>query len=252
VQRGHDPKGYALYAYGGMGPAFGAISAAELSIGRVVVPPHPGLFSALGLLVADLKRIYRETSFAAVADDTPGLVEETFARMRTAAVRELETYGCHADEIVFEHALEMRFRGQGFELIAPVDPGRLGSEGAGYLQSAFRAVHLDRYGTSPPNEHVEIVTYRLVAQVASRSDVLQRISRASSGRGGGRTQKGTIIWRGRERECRFALREDLAVGARLEGLSIIEEPTATTLVPPGWSATVHQTGAVILERAEPW
>ncbi len=72
VQRGRDPKGYVLYAFGGMGPVVAALVAEELGIRRVVIPPLPGLFSALGLLVADLKREYRETGFLPVSADAPG------------------------------------------------------------------------------------------------------------------------------------------------------------------------------------
>jgi N-methylhydantoinase A len=82
VQRGHDPKAYTLYGYGGMGPMISALAAEELKIRRVIVPPHPGLFSALGLLVADLRRIFRETEILPLAPDAGARIEETFARLR--------------------------------------------------------------------------------------------------------------------------------------------------------------------------
>jgi N-methylhydantoinase A/oxoprolinase/acetone carboxylase beta subunit len=140
VQRGRDPKGYVLYAYGGMGPVVAALVAEELGIRRVVIPPLPGLFSALGLLVADLKREYRETGFLPVAEDAPDRVEEAFSRMEAEARRELAGYGSSPDEIEWERHLEMRSRGQGFELRAAVDLDGLRAEGHRYLVDLFEHV----------------------------------------------------------------------------------------------------------------
>ncbi len=82
TQRGHDPRAYALYAYGGMGPLVGALVAEEIGITRVVVPPHPGLFSALGLLVADLERTYRQTSIARLTGES---IPDVLADLRPTA-----------------------------------------------------------------------------------------------------------------------------------------------------------------------
>jgi N-methylhydantoinase A len=247
VQRGHDPKGYGLYGYGGMGPMLGALAAEDLGIRRVVVPPHPGLFSAVGLLLADLKRVYRETGFTPVCDGTAIRIDQTFARMREAALAEFADYGCAPDQVQWEHLLEMRYSGQGFELLAPIDLVRVEREGRRYLLDLFRETHRARYGTAPANDRIEVVTYRLVAQVPRGRDTLDRLPSGAPPGTRAEIETGEIVYRGERRPCRYVWRPSLSVGTRIDGLAVIEEPTATTLVPSGWHATVGRVGALILE-----
>ena len=250
VQRGYDPRGYVLYGYGGAGPMLGALVAEELGIGRVVVPPHPGLFSALGLLVADLKRVYRETAFQPVGEGSPAAIEAAFGRMREAALAEFAGFGCAPKTVEWEHYLEMRYRGQGFELLAPLDLARLADEGAAYLMALFNETHRARYGTAPANQRVEVVTHRLVALVPGSRAVLEQLEEAVQSDAAPDVEDREIVYRGARAACRFAWRDSLPAGHALDGLAIIEEPTATTLVPPGWRATVGAAGALVLERGD--
>ena len=247
VQRGRDPKGYALYGYGGMGPALAAQVADELGITRVVIPPHPGLFSSLGLLVADVKRVYRETGFLAVDADAPTKIVDGFERMRAAALQEFEAYGSKSADMNWEYLLEMRSRGQGFELLCPIELDRLKAEGPAYLAGLFRDTHIARYGTAPINDHVELVTYQLVANVPGSRGVLDRLSPPRSSAAPKRDD-GAIRFRHDRSTCPFAWREELPQGWRQKGLAVIEEPTATTVVPPGWTASVGILGALELTK----
>lgn len=246
VQRGHDPKRHALYGYGGMGPMIAALVAEELKIGRVVVPPHPGLFSALGLLLADLKRIYRETGFQLLDTDSPARIAATFARMEKDARAEFAGYGVAPEALTFEQVLEMRYAGQGFELLVPFEPARLAAEGSGYLKALFREAHEARYGTSEGGDALEVVTYRLVAQSPRSQGLLDRLGGATDSEPD--VEEGRIRYRGEAVSCQFAWRGSLPEGFRLAGPAVIEEPTATTFVPPGWSARVGAMGALELER----
>jgi N-methylhydantoinase A len=246
VQRGHDPKDYALYAYGGMGPMIGALAARELKIARVVVPPYPGLFSALGLLVADLKRIFRETNFLRVGDTVAADVTSAFARLRSQAEAEFAGFGRASSELVFQHELEMRFVGQGYELLATVDLARLQSEGRGYVEALFRTTHEARYGAISTMDAVEIVTLGLTAAVPTRAGVMTALTSPRAATATAAIEEATILFDGARVPCRFAWRADLAPGTVITGAAVIEEPTATTLVPPGWTATVDRTGSLIL------
>lgn len=249
VQRGNDPKRYTLYSYGGMGPMIGALVATELEIASVVVPQHPGLFSALGLLVADLKRVYRETAFTPIAADSTDRIAAAFGRMQRDAAAEFAAYGHGSAQVEWEHSLEMRYRGQGFELVAPVDIERMNREGSDYLRNIFKEVHRTRYGTAPPKDEIELVTYRLAARVPTAQSVLDTLCRPAQPAACTESELGSILWQGKPLTCRFVWREELSVGQVVESCSVIEEPTATTLVPPGWIATLHDTGALVLERS---
>jgi N-methylhydantoinase A len=247
VQRGHDPKGYSLYGYGGMGPMLGALAAEELGVRRVVVPLHPGLFSALGLLLADLRRVYRETDFVPICDGAAARIDKTFARLRETAIAEFARYDYSASALRWEHFLEMRYSGQGFELLVPIDRQRMNREGRRYLLDLFRETHRVRYGTAPANDRIEVVTFRLVASVPRGRDTLERLATGTRLDKGADAEAGEILYGGERRPCRHVWRPSLAPGDRIKGLTIVEEPTATTLVPPHWSATVGRAGALILE-----
>ena len=224
-----------------------ALAAEDLKIGRVVIPPHPGLFSALGLLVSDLKRIYRETNFMAVDDSVACRAAEAFGRMRDRAAAEFTRLGRAEEELVFEYALEMRYRGQGFELLADIEPETLSASGRPYLEELFRKTHLARYGAAS-RDPVEIVTLRLVARIPADGATLRELTRGPAAGATPQIEESTIFLRGAAVPCRFAWRDSLPGGHALHGPAVIEEPTATTLVPPGWRASVHPTGSLVLEN----
>jgi N-methylhydantoinase A len=247
VQRGHDAKNFALYGYGGMGPMMSALAAEDLKIRRVVIPPYPGLFSALGLLVSDLKRIYRETNLMQVDEHASRRVAASFERMRERAVEEFTRLGRDRDELVFDHALEMRYSGQGFELLTEIDLDELSAQGQEYLERLFNGTHMVRYG-SVSRDPVEIVTLRLVAQIPSDGNALRELTRGPSGDASPEIEESAVTFRGARMQCQFAWRSSLPKGHVLNGPAIVEEPTATTLVPPGWRSIVHQTGSLILEK----
>ncbi len=247
VQRGHDPKRYALYAYGGMGPMVGALVAGEMGIRRVVVPPHPGLFSALGLLVADLERSYRQTRVAPLTAGTLPEISAIFGRLRAGAETEYASYGYSPEQLEIVTQLEMRYRGQGFELVVPVDLTRLETEGVAGLSRAFHEAHLQRYGTRAPVDAIEVVTYRLVARVPGSRAVLDQLQQQAP-IGCRDPERGDVRFAGIDQPCRFYQRHSLPAGFEVDGLAIVEEPTATTLVPPGWRLSVGSTGALTLER----
>jgi N-methylhydantoinase A len=241
VQRGRDPRGYAVYAYGGMGPMVAALAAEDLRVARVVVPVHPGLFSALGLLLADLKRTYEQTRILALGDGGEQAVLDAFAGLEAQAAAELAGYGVAPEAIRYDHTLTMRYQGQGFELAVPVERARISLP---YLVDEFHAAHRAAYGDAVPANVVEVVTLRVEAVAARGGGVLDDAPAGAAGEDATRP----IVWDGERRDCRFVARSGLGGGAVLDGPAIVEEPTATTLVAPGWRATVADDGSLMLER----
>jgi N-methylhydantoinase A len=248
VQRGYNPKQYAIYAFGGMGPMMGALVADEIQVDRVVIPPHPGLFSAVGLLTSDLKRVYRRTAFTPVTASTPADVVETVGEMRATATAEFEAYGYDPADIRWETSLELRYRGQGFELPVRVDLDRLESDGRAYIEDRFHEAHRKRYGTAVPSDDIELVTYESIARVPGDRNVLSKLDDRTSTADAVDTDEGAVRFGGDERACTFVRREDLTPGYSLEGLAIVEEPTSTTVVPPGWRLEVGPVGTLVLEE----
>ncbi len=163
IERGHDPRQFALFAFGGAGPLHAAAVARSLRIPRVLVPLYPGNASALGMLIADLRvdKIWTQ-AFKSNAVDA-ALVERQFARIRDAAVAELRSEGFAGeprDRLLDQHALlrpELRARGR--------DPRRTpitaGSLHAAY--DAFVRTHEERYGYAIEDEIIELVSFRVVA-----------------------------------------------------------------------------------------
>jgi N-methylhydantoinase A len=214
----------------------------------VIVPPHPGLFSAIGLLAADLTRVYRQTAFTLVGDDASTLVAASLERLRAEAASELTGYGYARDSIEWTEWLEMRYHGQGFELSVPIDRARLAEQGRPYLEALFHDVHYARYRTAVPTDRIEIVTCGLVARVPQEGDLFDRLGRQAEKSGASSEETACVTFAGTVRACPFIRREGLPIGRSVSGLAVIEEPTATTIVPPGWIATVAAAGTLVLEK----
>jgi N-methylhydantoinase A len=233
VERGHDPRDFALVAFGGAGPLHGCALAELLGIRTVVVPPSPGVLCAEGLLAADLR-----TDFSRTLVDT-GAIEPVFRAL------EGEAAAWFAEEQVAPHARQiarvalMRYAGQGNELSVPW-PG--GVEAA---EASFRSAHESLYGFNLPAP-IEIVTLRVEA--VGRADAPDA-AQLAPGNAPAPTGRATI-WTGTGAvEAGIHRRGDLAAGARLSGPAIVTQLDSTTLIPPGWHAVVHASGSLILKRA---
>ncbi|HKG25885.1 MAG TPA: hydantoinase/oxoprolinase family protein, partial [Thermomicrobiales bacterium] len=162
IERGHDPRHFALFAFGGAGPLHAAAVARSLRIPRVLVPLYPGNASALGMLIADLRvdKIWTQ-AFKSNAVDA-ALVERQFVRIRDAAVVELRSEG-YAGEPEITYSINMRYLGQNYEQEVPIPSDAVT---AGNLQSAYDAfvqTHEERYGYAIEDEIVELVSFRVVA-----------------------------------------------------------------------------------------
>src|SRR5439155_15857365 len=159
VMRGHDPRAFVLFAYGGAGPMHAAFIARELGMTRVVVPPLPGNFSAFGLLVADVRHDYVRTRLTATAGLDFGELTRTFAELREEARLRLGADGFAADRVRFEARLDMRYVGQAFELSVPFGEDLTS---IAEVERAFHRAHEARYSHAV-EDPVEIVSFRLSA-----------------------------------------------------------------------------------------
>ena len=243
VGRGHDPRGAALVAFGGAGPMHGCTLAEELGIRRVLVPAHPGVTSALGLLLADVVHDLAQTWLQPVSR-----ARASDLRSRCRALerhgRELLAASGHANgRGRVELALDLRYRGQAYELTVPLRGS--GAEALRGAERAFHAAHERAYGHARPVEETEIVTLRARAVARSRPPAWD----GAGGRDRARRRGERDVWRAGRRE-RYGLYErgDLGAGARVTGPAIVEQDDSTIVVSPGWRLSAGPAGTALLER----
>jgi N-methylhydantoinase A len=242
VMRGHDPRGFTLFAYGGAGPLHAALIARELGMSRVVVPPLPGNFSAFGLLVADVRHDYVRTRLLRTRETPFEDVTAVFAELRKDAIVRLAGEGFPEDRIRFEARLDMRYVGQAFELAVPVDET---VRSMADLEAAFRTVYDRRYAHAT-EEPAEIVSFRLSAYGAVQKPRLPR--RAPGGvLADARAATRAVAFDARSVDTPVYARERLPVDAVVRGPALVEEAGSTTVVPPGFRAAADRHGNLVLE-----
>jgi N-methylhydantoinase A len=237
VQRGIDPRRYALLAFGGAGPLHAAQIAAELGITEIVCPRASGVLAALGLLVSarrrDVARSVLVSGDQLTADTIAGLV----AQLGDQARSELGESGAE-----LRATYELRYRGQAFELAVG---GSLTPDPA-QLREAFESLHCERYGYRDSDQHLELVTIRVSASLPGADVSLggaQDLGRLERGR-----RRATLG--GAELELEV-LRGSPPPATEIAGPAVVELPESTLLVPPGWSGRVDDGGTIQLNRLAP-
>jgi N-methylhydantoinase A len=249
VQRGYDPRDYALFAFGGAGPVHAARLAAELEMTRVVVPRTPGALCAMGLLLTDLRADFAESRLLTLTAE--GLVEIApgFDRLREQAERWFEHEGLPADRRVVSLSADMRYAGQNYELGIRIDSEAIRHGHSETLAAAFAAAHQQRFGFVADRETIQITTLRIEATgivPKATLDVASSPTEAAISQMGVRDvyfpESGGFV------ATPVYDRSALPAGAVIEGPAIIEQMDATTLVLPGMTSRVDDHFNLILER----
>lgn len=241
TERGVDARDFALVAYGGGGPVHAAMVADEVGIGRVLVPWAPGLVSAFGLLVADLTVDLVQTDLHPVDDETLGAAR--VAQLRARALAEAEAQGLEPDRCATRLALDPRYPGQAYELTVWLDDQPVTGDD---LRAAFAEAHERRYGYARRGRPVEAVNYRV--RVTQAGDARPRPPLPSA-TAEPRLDRGRLVLGGRPADAVYAERASLPPGFEIVGPAVIEEATATSVVPPGWRLGVLDDGDLMIERS---
>ncbi|HEY7037572.1 MAG TPA: hydantoinase/oxoprolinase family protein [Methylomirabilota bacterium] len=249
IQRGHDPRDFTLIAFGGAGPMHALAMAEEIGIPRVLVPRHPGNFSALGLLAADIKHDDVRTRVGLLRERLPAL-RAAFAEMDAAAREQLEREGFAPERQRLLRALDLRYRSQAFELTLTLDAGPDGALPAvEEIEARFHRQHQDAYGHCNPAAAVELVNARLTAYGLVPKPAPERHDPPGAALEPARVERRPVWFQGRAHDCPVWDRERLPRDAAMVGPAIVEEFGATTVVPPGWRGTVDGHGNLRFERA---
>jgi N-methylhydantoinase A len=246
VARGEDPREFAMVAFGGCGPVHAAKLAEELRIAKVIVPPAPGVASAMGLLVSDLKREYTRTRVSDLDLVRPADVQSYFDVLEQTAREEMAGEKIPAHSILFERALELRYAIQKYELSVPVRNGALTESDKATWRQLFDGRHEQHYGTRADDQRVEIVNYRLTAKVPlPKPDPphypLQGESSTAALKGHRQAYFDGWV------QCPVYARDKLGNGNRLAGPAIIEQVDSTIVIYPAQRASVDRFGNVIIE-----
>jgi N-methylhydantoinase A len=255
LQRGLDPRDFLLVAYGGGGPAHAAAVARELSIGTVVIPEAPGHFSALGMLLADLRRDYVQTLFERLDDVSMPELEAQFQQLEAEGRAALERSGISTDlgqNVVFERAADMRYVGQEHPVTVQLPADVFRRRYAVALKRQFDEEHLRRYGTHAPAEPAEIVSLRATVTGVLKKPPLERIARGgrqapASAKNG--TRRAYFAELGKAVATPTFAREALRAGNAINGPALIEEHASTTVLLPDDRMRVDAFGNLVIEVA---
>ncbi|WP_458209346.1 hydantoinase/oxoprolinase family protein [Haladaptatus sp. NG-SE-30] len=232
VERGHDPRGFGLVAFGGAGPMHAAALAERLDVNTVVVPYACGVLSAYGLLVADEKHDSVRTLRTPLVDVSLDAVESTDDDLVENVLSDV----ANPDQAVVRRAADLRYVGQSFELTVPVGE----SFDPEVVAERFREAHENAYGYTM-DDPIELVNLRATA-------VVERESPSVSYRDSGEAKKGTreAFFGDRFHEAPVFVRTGLGVDSTVEGPAILEQNESTVVVPPAWSGTVQEDGTLVL------
>ena len=231
VERGFDPREFGLVAFGGAGPMHAVGVAADLDIGTVIVPVASGVLSAYGLLDADERYDRVRTHLTRLDDATPERIAAVVTDLAADAVAESTA----ADPAV-EHEADLRYAGQSFELTVPID--RPFDPDA--VRSRFHAAHEQAHGYRM-DAAVELVNLRATAR-AERSVAETRYDAD----GDSLLDTRTVDFGGETHEAAVHDRLAAPAGTTIDGPAVLEEAESTTVVPPAWTATVRDTGALVV------
>ncbi|WP_306226153.1 hydantoinase/oxoprolinase family protein [Bosea beijingensis] len=249
VQRGHDPRDYALVAFGGAGPLHAARLARELDMKRIVVPRNPGIGCALGLLLTDLRANFATTRLATLSDALVPDMAEIFVALQEQADHWFAEEGVASADRRLKRTADLRYHGQNYELAIDVPDGPITPATIAALAEGFAAAHKRLYGFVAEGEAVQLVTYRveavgLVPKAAFRPepDAGPDASHAIIG--------SREVWfpeAGGFVACPIYDRDKLKSGNRFAGPAIVEQMDSTTVLLPGMTATVEPYLNLILE-----
>jgi N-methylhydantoinase A len=244
TDRGHDPRGSALVAYGGAGPLHACELARALQIGTVLIPRYPGAFSAFGALLADTRFDYTQTSWMRMRLLDLTRVNDLFRGLEARALEDFRREGFSEAPRVLR-SIDMRYVGQNWELTVPMPGGDLGQGDFHRAARTFEEEHERFYGYSIPGEELEMLTFN-VAAVGTRHTI--DLPRIDPGPAPQPLAGRPVVFDAGEGAVETAIyrRESFAAGAVIRGPAIIGQVDATTLVPPGAVARVDEHANLLI------
>ena len=243
IRNGIDPRDFSLLAFGGAGPAQAVALAEELEISNVIIPVFPGAFSAWGMLQTDVRRDLKETLYGFWDNLSSSEIGEAFGRLEKTGMDLLVGEGIKENRVRYERGIDFRYFGQEYVLTIPVPTGPIDMEA---VRSSFDRAYERQYGHSSPESRIEMANIRLavIGLVDKPEYSMQQDDTVAP------TRHREVYFAGKPRDTLILGRSGIAEGQVIIGPAIVEEATATTLVPPGWQARVSVGGHLMLTETE--
>ncbi|MGB3681065.1 MAG: hydantoinase/oxoprolinase family protein, partial [Rubrobacteraceae bacterium] len=232
VEKGLDPREFALVAFGGAGPLHACALAEELGMTTVLVPRASGVLSALGLAVSDVRRDYVAPLLSSLDGVKQSRLEDAFEEME-------QTAAGHLGEPAYTRRADLRYAGQSFELTVE-------AEDLDALEDGFHGIHERRYGYRMDEETVELVNLRLIATLPVDKPELDE----REPEGDAETGRREVNFDGDWVEAPVLDREKMGKGSEVEGPAVVEFAESTCVVRPGWGGKIDGVGTLILERGD--
>jgi N-methylhydantoinase A len=242
VERGYDPREFCLVSFGGAGGLHACALARSLSIPSVLVPPHAGLVSAYGMLVADVVKDYAKTLLRPTASTPFEEIEAVVSLLKEHGLREMKDEGIAEEAIILEASLDMRYLGQSYELRVPF--------GRDFV-SGFHELHKKSYGYANPTRETEIVTVRLRVRGKGQRPSLPKVEVGPADSGTACVGERQVFLGDAWVSAPIFAREVLQAGNRMVGPALVVEMSAATLIEPGWEGTVDERGNLLLTMRRP-
>ncbi len=238
TMRGHDLRDFMLLAFGGAGPLHAARMARDLGMAGVIVPLYPGVFSAIGLMMSDVKHDYIRSRMTAITELTPDDVNAVFAQLETQARDNLRREGFADHEIRIDRAIDMRYAGQGYEITMACTAEQTNQ--LAVLRKTFDVEHKNQFGHMAPDEPVEVVSYRVRGVGLVPPVSMPKFSPEGKKLTDALIETRPVRFDGTTVPCPVYQREKLDVGLTLRGPAILDQFDCTTVICAGQVARVDE------------
>jgi N-methylhydantoinase A/oxoprolinase/acetone carboxylase beta subunit len=254
VRKGYDPRDFALVAEGGAGPLFAAQIALEVGTPWVLVPPYPGITSAMGLLATDMVYEY-VTAYQRLSKLDAAALRQQFEELEGKARRQLEEDGIPPERMVIQRVADCRYLGQGYELRVDVASGDVDAEWVEKLRRDFHGIHEREYSRRFEESDIEVPNVRVRGIGLMPPLKTPEVERGSESPDQALRHEGEAWFRVRGKlervPVRYYDREALAAGNRIDGPAIVNQYDSTTVIPPGIASYVDGFGNIVIEIAVP-
>jgi 5-oxoprolinase (ATP-hydrolysing) len=255
VRKGYDPRDFALVAEGGAGPLFAAQIALEVGTPWVLVPPHPGITSAMGLLATDMVYEYVSTAYQRLSQLDAAALQRQFEELEERARAQLEEDGIPAESMLIQRVADCRYLGQGYELRVDVDSGAIDEAWGEKLRASFHDIHEREYSRRFDDSDIEVPNVRVrgigVMPTLSTPEVEMGPESPEAAlryeRDAWFRVRGELV----QVPTRYYDRSALKAGNRFAGPAIVNQYDSTTVIPPEVSAHVDRFGNIVMATGVP-